>query len=68
MTRKIIPRLNKDRRLCSVRIKHRNFQLLLRKPKKTKVGTESLFVTGYYGWFMVLLLAKKGDLLWNESY
>ena len=60
MMRKIFPRLNKERAP--------EISIIITQIKENKSRLVKSFVTGYYGWFMVLLLAKKGDLLWNESY
>ena len=59
MMRKNIPRLNKDRTP--------EISIIITQTKENKSLLGKPFVTGYYGWFMVLLLAKKGDLLWNEN-
>ena len=60
MMRKNIPRLNKDRAP--------KISIIITQTKENKSRLGKSFVTGYYGWFIVLLLAEKGDLLWNESY
>ena len=60
MMRKIFLRINKDR------APEISIIITLSKENKSRLGKS--FVTGYYGWFMVLLLAKKGELLWSESY
>lgn len=59
MMRKNSPRLNKDRAP--------EILIIITQIKENKSRLVKSFVTGYYGWFMVLLLAKKGDLLWNEN-
>ena len=59
MMRKNIPRLNKDRAP--------EISIIITQTKENKSRLGKPFVTGYYGWLMVLLLAKKGDLLWNEN-
>ena len=60
MMRENIPRLNKDRAP--------EISIIITQIKENKSRLVKSFVTGYYGWFMVLLLAKKGELLWSESY
>ena len=46
MTRKIIPRLNKDRAP--------EISIIITQIKENKSRLGKSFVTGYYGWFMVL--------------
>lgn len=58
--RKNIPRLNKDRAP--------KISIIITQTEENKSRLGKPFVTGYYERFMVLLLAKKGELLWNESY